>query len=60
VQLAASPPATTSTGTFGKYDFMYANIWLGIDFAKCLTYIARRLGASLSRSTNGAIFGPPG
>jgi hypothetical protein len=39
---------------------LYANIWLGVDFAKCLTYVARRLGASLSRSTNGAIFGPPG
>jgi hypothetical protein len=24
VQLAASPPATTSTGALGKYDFMYA------------------------------------
>jgi hypothetical protein len=22
VQFAASPPATTSTGAFGKYDFM--------------------------------------
>jgi hypothetical protein len=31
--LAASPPATTSTGTFEKYDFIYARIWLGIDFA---------------------------
>jgi hypothetical protein len=39
---------------------MNARTWLGIDFAKCLTYIARRLGASFSRSTNGAIFGPPG
>jgi hypothetical protein len=26
VQLAASPPATTSTGAFGKYDFIYARI----------------------------------
>jgi hypothetical protein len=26
VQLAASPPATTSTGAFGKYDFTYAKI----------------------------------
>jgi hypothetical protein len=26
VQLAASPPATTSTGAFGKYDFIYAKI----------------------------------
>jgi hypothetical protein len=26
VQFAASPPATTSTGAFGKYDFMYAKI----------------------------------
>jgi hypothetical protein len=33
---------------------------LGIDFAKCFTYVARRPGASLSRSTIGAIFGPPG
>jgi hypothetical protein len=24
VQLAASPLATTSTGAFGKYDFIYA------------------------------------
>jgi hypothetical protein len=24
VQLAATPPATTSTGAFGKYDFMKA------------------------------------
>jgi hypothetical protein len=40
VQLAASPPATTSTGAFGKYDFIYARTWLGIDFAKCLTYVA--------------------
>jgi hypothetical protein len=24
VQLAASPPAITSTGAFGKYDFMKA------------------------------------
>jgi hypothetical protein len=23
VQLAASPPATTSTGALGKYDFIY-------------------------------------
>jgi hypothetical protein len=26
VQLVASPPATTSTGAFGKYDFIYARI----------------------------------
>jgi hypothetical protein len=26
VQLAASPPATTSTGAFGNYDFIYAKI----------------------------------
>jgi hypothetical protein len=26
VQLAATPPATTSTGAFGKYDFIYARI----------------------------------
>jgi hypothetical protein len=25
VQLASSPPATTSTGAFGKYDFMKAS-----------------------------------
>jgi hypothetical protein len=43
VQLAASPPATTSTRAFGKYDFIYARIWLGIKFAKCFTYVARRL-----------------
>jgi hypothetical protein len=30
VQLAASPPTTTSTGAFGKYDFMNAKTWLGI------------------------------
>jgi hypothetical protein len=24
VQLATSPPTTTSTGALGKYDFMYA------------------------------------
>jgi hypothetical protein len=24
MQLAASPPATTSTGAFEKYDFIYA------------------------------------
>jgi hypothetical protein len=35
--LAASPPATTSTGAFGKYDFMKASTWFGIDFAKCFT-----------------------
>jgi hypothetical protein len=33
---------------------------LGIDFARCFTYVVRRLGASFSRSTKGAIFGPPG
>jgi hypothetical protein len=33
---------------------------LGMDFARCLTYVARCPGASFSRSTNGAIFGPPG
>jgi hypothetical protein len=32
VQLAASPPATTSTGAFGKYDFMKASTWFGVDF----------------------------
>jgi hypothetical protein len=37
VQLAASPPATTSTGAFGKYDFMKAITYFRIDFAKCLT-----------------------
>jgi hypothetical protein len=26
VQLVASPPATMSTGTFGKYDFIYVRI----------------------------------
>jgi hypothetical protein len=34
VQLAASPLATTSTGTFGKYDFMKASTWFGMDFAR--------------------------
>jgi hypothetical protein len=37
VQLAASPLATTSTGALGKYDFMYAKTWLGMDFARCFT-----------------------
>jgi hypothetical protein len=37
VQLAASPPATTSTGAFGKYYFMKARTRLVIDFARCLT-----------------------
>jgi hypothetical protein len=60
VQLAASPPATTSTGALGKYDFMNAKTWFGMDFPKCLTYVARRPGAFFSRSTRGAIFGPPG
>jgi hypothetical protein len=35
VQLAATPPSTTSTGTFGKYYFMKANTCLGIDLAMC-------------------------
>jgi hypothetical protein len=37
VQLVASQPATTSTGAFGKYNFMKARTWLVIDFAKYLT-----------------------
>jgi hypothetical protein len=37
VQLAATPPATTSTGAFGKYDFMKAKTCLGIDLAMCFT-----------------------
>jgi hypothetical protein len=37
VQLVARPPATTSTGAFGKYYFMKTRTSLGIDFAKCLT-----------------------
>jgi hypothetical protein len=24
-------------GAFGKYDFMKASTWFGIDFAKCFT-----------------------
>jgi hypothetical protein len=35
MQLAASPPAATSTRALGKYDFMYAKTWFGMDFAKC-------------------------
>jgi hypothetical protein len=35
-----------STGDLGKYDFMYTKTWFGIDFAKCLTYVSRCLGAS--------------
>jgi hypothetical protein len=60
VQLAASPLATTSTGALGKYDFMNAKNWFGINFAKCFTYVARRPGASFERSTSGAILGLPG
>jgi hypothetical protein len=60
VQLVASPPATTSIEAFGKYDFINAKTWLGMDFARCFTYVAKRLGASFSRSTKGAIFGPLG
>jgi hypothetical protein len=37
VHLAASPPATTSTGALGKYDLMNAKTWFGMDFVKCLT-----------------------
>jgi hypothetical protein len=37
VQLAASPPVTTSTGALGNYDFMYAKTWFEMDFARCLT-----------------------
>jgi hypothetical protein len=37
VQLATTPPATTSTGAFGKYDFMKAKTYLGIDLAMCFT-----------------------
>jgi hypothetical protein len=33
---------------------------LGMYFARCLTYVARRPGASFSWSTKGAIFGPLG
>jgi hypothetical protein len=36
-QLAATPPATTSTGAFGNYDFMKASTCFGIDLAMCLT-----------------------
>jgi hypothetical protein len=60
MQLAASPPVTTSTGALWKYDFMNAKTWFGMDFARCLTYIAKHPGASINRLTNGAIFGPPG
>jgi hypothetical protein len=31
------PPATTSTGAFGKYDFMKAKTCLGIDLSMCFT-----------------------
>jgi hypothetical protein len=33
---------------------------LGMDFARCFTYVAKRPGAFFSRSIKGAIFGPPG
>jgi hypothetical protein len=36
-----SPPATTSNGALGKYNFIYTKTWFGIDFAKCLMYVAR-------------------
>jgi hypothetical protein len=60
MQFTARPPATTYTGAFGKYDFIYANTWFGIDFARCLTYVAKCPGAYFSLSTSGAILGPPG
>jgi hypothetical protein len=53
LQFAARPPTTTSTGALGKYDFMYAKTWFGIDFARCLTYVAKRPGASFSKSISG-------